>query len=381
MSPLRTPLCDELGIELPIVAFSYQPEVVAAVSRHGGLGVLGAVRFSPEELSKALDLVEDQAGGRPYGVDVVMPASTAALPPAEGRSLEEQMAALLGGLERMIPESHRSFVEQVLAAHDVPALPDGEQVPRGLLGWTDATARPQVEIALERDIALLANALGPPPADIVAAAHAKGVKVAALVGRADQAVAQRAQGVDLVVAQGTEAGGHTGEIATMVLVPEVVDAVAPAPVLAAGGIGRGRQVAAALALGAQGVWTGSIWLTTQEHELQDALRAKLLAASSRDTVRSRALTGKPARQLRTAWTDAWEQPDGPRPLGLPLQYLLTSQAQHRIRVSGKEELLGIPVGQIVGTMTASRPVAEVLDALVSEATDTLDRIATARSTP
>lgn len=375
---LKTPLCDDLGISTPICAFSYQPEVVAAVSRAGGLGVLGAVRFSPGELSEALDLIERDVGGRPYGVDVVMPASTAALPPlaGNGASPEEQMGALLRSLEGMIPEAHRRFVEQILDQHDIPPLPEGERVPRGLLGWTDTTARPQVEIALDRRIALLANALGPPPADIVDAAHEHGVLVAALVGRADQAVAQRAQGVDIVVAQGTEAGGHTGEIATMVLVPEVVDAVAPAPVLAAGGIGRGRQLAAALALGAQGVWTGSIWLTTREHELQDELRAKLLAATSRDTVRSRSLTGKPARQLRTAWTDAWEDPATPQPLALPLQYLLTSEAQHRIRISGKEALLGIPVGQIVGSMTASRPVAEVLDALEHEALEAIARLRT-----
>ena len=366
---LRTPLARELGIEHPIFAFTYQPEVAAAVSRNGGLGVLGAVRFSPEELAEALDYMDRETGGAPYGVDVVMPASSEKVDATQVPEILEQ-------LEKMIPQEHRDFIEQVLDQHGVPQLPDGEEVPRGLLGWTDATARPQVEIALSHDIALLANALGPPPRDIVDQAHERGVQVAALVGRVDQAVKQREQGVDIVVAQGTEAGGHSGEIATMVLVPEVAEALAPAPVLAAGGIGRGSQVAAALALGAAGVWTGSVWLTTTEHELQEALRAKLLAASSRDTVRSRSLTGKPARQLRTAWTDAWEDPENPDPLGMPLQYLLTSEAQHRIRVSGKEELLGMPVGQIIGSVTQSRPVADVMRSLIEDAAATIANLQT-----
>lgn len=361
---LRTPLARDLGIEHPIFAFTYQPEVAAAVSRNGGMGVLGAVRFSPEELAEALDYMDRETAGNPYGVDIVMPASSHKVDAT-------QVPDILRQLEEMIPQEHRDFIERVLDEHGVGPLPQGEEVPRGLLGWTDATARPQVEIALSHDIALLANALGPPPRDIVDHAHERDVQVAALVGRVDQAVKQRDQGVDIVVAQGTEAGGHSGEIATMVLVPEVVEALAPAPVLAAGGIGRGSQVAAALALGAVGVWTGSVWLTTAEHELQEALRAKLLAATSRDTVRSRSLTGKPARQLRTAWTEAWEDPNNPDPLGMPLQYLLTSEAQHRIRVSGKEELLGMPVGQIIGSVGEVRPVAEVMQSLVRGAAATI----------
>jgi NAD(P)H-dependent flavin oxidoreductase YrpB (nitropropane dioxygenase family) len=364
---IRTDLSATLGIDVPIFAFTYQPEVAAAVTRNGGLGVLGAVRFSPDELAEALAYMDRECAGRPYGVDVVMPASSEQVDAAD-------LPDILAKLEQMIPAEHRDFIERVLDTHGVPPLPEGEEVPRGLLGWTDATARPQVEIALSHPIALLANALGPPPRDIVDAAHERDVQVAALVGRFDQAVKQREQGVDIVVAQGTEAGGHSGEIATMVLVPEVVEALAPAPVLAAGGIGRGSQVAAALALGAQGVWTGSLWLTTAEHELQAALRAKLLAAGSRDTVRSRSMTGKPARQLRTAWTDAWDDPANPDPLGMPLQYLLTADAQHRIRVSGKEELLGMPVGQIIGSVTEVRPVAEVMRSLVADAEDAITRL-------
>ena len=364
---IRTQLSADLGIETPIFAFTYQPEVAAAVTRAGGLGVLGAVRFSADELAEALDYLDKETDGKPYGVDVVMPATSEKVDAAE-------TSELLAKLEAMIPQEHRDFIERVLDEHGIPPLPEGEEVPRGLLGWTDSAARSQVDVALAHPIALLANALGPPPKDVVDQAHAAGVRVAALCGRADQALKHREHNVDIVIAQGTEAGGHTGEIATMVLVPEVVEAVAPAPVLAAGGIGRGSQVAAALALGAQGVWTGSLWLTTAEHEQQEALRAKLLAASSRDTVRSKSLTGKPARQLRTAWTEAWEDPNNPKPLGLPLQYLLTSEAQHRIRLSGKEELLGMPVGQIIGSINEMRSVADVMAELVNDATATITRL-------
>ena len=356
---IRTPLCDRLGIEVPLFAFSYQPEVAAAVSKAGGLGVLGALRFSPEELDAAMAWIESEVGGRPYGIDVVMPASSAKVDAASPEDLKAQ-------LEAMIPDAHRAFVEQILDKYDVPPLDESGEEVRGVLGWTDLSAQAQLDVIWRHHPALLANALGPPPIDVVAAAHERDVPVAALVGRVDQALAQRDVGVDIVVAQGTEAGGHTGEISTFVLVPEVVDAVAPLPVLAAGGIGSGRQVAAALALGAQGAWTGSIWLTTAEHELSAAVRQKLLAASSRDAVRSRALTGKPARQLRTAWTEAWEGPDSPGTLPMPLQYLLTAEAQRRIHQADHPELQGMPVGQIVGSLTEVRPVREVVERLVRE---------------
>ncbi|MBO0732202.1 MAG: nitronate monooxygenase, partial [Acidimicrobiaceae bacterium] len=182
------------------------------------------------------------------------------------------------------------------------------------------------------------------------------------------------QGVDIIVAQGHEAGGHTGEVSTMVLVPEVVDAVAPTPVLAAGGIGSGRQMAAAMALGAEGVWTGSIWLTTAESDTAPQVIDKLLTASSRDTVRSRCMTGKPARQLRTAWTDAWESEESPGTLPMPLQYMLTADAQRRIARSGQRDLVGMPVGQIVGSMQHVRPVRDVVYDLIEGFIDATQRL-------
>ncbi len=369
---MRTPLCDRFGIDVPIFAFTHCRDVVAAVSRAGGFGVLGAIGFSPEQLEIELRWIDEHVEGKPYGVDIVMPA-TSAIP--DGVRLDAD------ALERMLPEPQKKFVAEILERYQVPPLPEGTPPPAaGLLDWAGGATRSQVDIALEHPIRLLVNALGPPPKDVVDRAHARGVPVAALVGSAKHAAEQVAAGVDLIVASGTEAGGHTGEIGTMVLVPDVVDAVTPTPVLAAGGIGTGRQVAAALALGAEGVWTGSIWLTVAESDTHPVIVEKLLHAGSRDTVRSRAMTGKPARQLRTPWTDAWDGPDSPGPLPMPLQFVLTADATARIhhfarkQGSRASELLGFPVGQIVSRMNHVRACHEVIFDLVDECLDSVKRL-------
>ncbi|MBB2909788.1 NAD(P)H-dependent flavin oxidoreductase YrpB (nitropropane dioxygenase family) [Streptosporangium becharense] len=368
---MRTRVTDMLGIEFPIFAFSHCRDVVAAVSRAGGMGVLGALYFSPEELETELKWIDDHVDGRPYGVDVVMPASYA------GADLDvDSPEDLVQRLQGMIPEGHRRFVEDLLAGHGVPPLSGDGDAGKVLLGWTDATARPQVEVALRHPIALLANALGPPPADVVEAAHAKGVKVAALASTPRHATKQVEVGVDIVVAQGTEAGGHTGEISTMVLVPQVVDAV-DVPVLAAGGIGDGRQMAAGLALGAEGVWTGSIWLAVEEADTPVLARERILRATSRDTVRSRSWTGKPARLLRNEWTDAWESSESPGTLPMPLQFMLVSEALRRIGRSDAAELATFPAGQIIGAVKRVRATRDVMFDLVEqyvEAKERLDRI-------
>lgn len=354
---MRTNLSDSFGLDLALFAFNYQPDVVIEVCKAGGMGVLGAVRFTPAELKEALVYIEANIGGRPYGVDVVMPAKTHAV---AGMEVEDMHTML----EKMIPQEHRDFVESVLDKHGVAKLPEDAETGRDLLSWNDTEAREQVAIALERpDVKLIVNALGAPPKDVVDQAHAQGVKVAALVGRKDHAMKQVANDVDIIVAQGTEAGGHSGDVATMVLVPEVVDAVEGRPVLAAGGIGNGRQVAAALALGAQGVWTGSMWLNTRECGQPEVMYEKFHAATSSDAVRSRAYTGKPARQLRTAWTEAWDDPTTPEALGMPLQYMLCAEAQDRIRRAGASDLMGTPIGQLVGSFTEVRTVAEVIETL------------------
>jgi NAD(P)H-dependent flavin oxidoreductase YrpB (nitropropane dioxygenase family) len=365
---MRTPLSEEFGLDLALFAFNYQPDVVIEVCKAGGMGVLGAVRFTPQELKEALDHIEANIGGRPYGVDVVMPAKTEAKAGMDVASMHEM-------LEKMIPQGHKDFVESVLEKYGVPPLPQDAEVGRDLLSWNDTEARQQVEVSLERpDVKLIVNALGAPPKDVVDQAHQAGVKVAALVGRKDHALKQVANDVDIIVAQGTEAGGHSGDIATMVLVPEVVEAVSPRPVLAAGGIGSGRQAAAALALGAQGVWTGSMWLNTVECHQSEIMYRKFREARSQDAVRSRAYTGKPARQLRTEWTDAWDDPANPDPLGMPLQYMLNSEALERIRRAGKEELMGTPIGQLVGSFKEVRTVAEVVAQLKDEYARTVDAL-------
>ena len=368
---MRTPICDRFGIEFPIFAFSHCRDVIAAVSRAGGFGVLGALAYAPDQLEIELNWIDDHVDGKPYGVDLVMPAKYV----GKGGGAD----ASLSNLESMIPAQHREFVEHLLEEHHVAPLPaDLEAGPVKAAGLNvDEEGPGQVEVTLAHPgVKLLVNALGPPPKEVVDQAHDHGLLVGALVGSRQHAERQVMQGVDVIVAQGTEAGGHTGDVSTMVLVPEVVDAVGPdVPVLAAGGIGTGRQMAAALALGAQGVWTGSIWLTVAEADTNPIAVEKMLAASSRGTVRSRAMTGKPARQLRTEWTDAWEREDAPPTLPMPLQGILFSEAQRRVVRSQNRELTGFPVGQIVGRMDKVRPVKDVIFDMVEEWIDTTQRMA------
>ncbi|MFI9626024.1 nitronate monooxygenase [Streptomyces sp. NPDC052042] len=360
---METELSKRLGVEHAIFGFTPFPAVAAAITRAGGFGVLGAVRYTAaDELARELDWMQEHTDGKPYGLDVVMPA----------RKVEGVTEA---DVEAMIPDGHRRFVRDTLAEHGVPELAEGEASGWRITGWMEDIARTQLDVAFDYPIKLLANALGSPPADVVRRAHDREVLVAALAGSARHARHHVDAGIDVVVAQGYEAGGHTGEIASMVLVPDVVDAVGPLPVLAAGGIGSGEQIAAGLALGAQGVWLGSIWLTTEEADLHSrALTRKLLAAGSGDTVRSRALTGKPARQLRTEWTDAWDDPSGPGALPMPLQGLLVAEALSRIQKYETGALLGTPVGQIVGRMNSERGVQAVFDDLTRGFERAIDRI-------
>ena len=367
---MRTPICDRLGIEFPIFAFSHCRDVVAAVSRAGGYGVLGALAYSPEELEIELTWIDEHVDDKPYGVDIVMPAKYV------GKGGGDD--ATVASLDSLIPEQHKQFVEALLDEHHVPPLPEdlATATPKAAGLNVDAEAPGQVEVSLAHGASMLVNALGPPPPEVIATAHEHGVLVGGLVGSRQHAERQVAMGVDVIVAQGTEAGGHCGEISTMVIVPEVVDAVGPdVPVLAAGGIGCGRQMAAAMALGAQGVWTGSIWLTVAEADTQPIVVEKFLEATSRDTVRSRAMTGKPARQLRSAWTDAWERDDTPDPLPMPLQGLLFNAAGRRITRAQNRELAGFPVGQIVGRMNSVRPARDVIFDMVEEWIETTERMA------
>jgi NAD(P)H-dependent flavin oxidoreductase YrpB (nitropropane dioxygenase family) len=369
---MRTRAAELLGVEFPICAFSHCRDVVAAVSNAGGFGILGAVAHSPERLRNELTWIEEQTGGKPYGVDLLLPQKYVG---AEHGGIDA------GQVSELFPEEHRAFIDDLLGRYGIPVSTDRPRTSRGGgLNISPKGYEPLLDVAFSHDIRLIASALGPPPSDLVDRAHDHDVLVAALAGTTQHARRHAAAGVDLIVAQGTEAGGHTGEVATMVLVPEVVDAVDPLPVLAAGGIARGRQIAAALALGAEGVWCGSVWLTTEEAETPPVVKEKFLAASSSDTVRSRSMTGKPARMLRTAWTDEWDRPDSPAPLGMPLQTALISDSQVRINQAAGQpgakarELATYFVGQVVGSLDRVRPTRAVVLDMVEEFIDTIRRL-------
>ena len=359
-----------LGVEFPIVAFSHCRDVVAAVSKAGGLGVLGVAGHTPEHLEMELSWIEKEVGDRPYGVDILIPAKYVGDDPG---GLEAPK------LEKLIPDEYRRFVDALLREHGVPLPPAEERRRGGDIILEQKKQQEIIELAFRHRIRLIGNALGPPPKWLIDRAHQEGVLVAALSGKVEHALRHVEAGADIIVAQGTEAGGHTGEIATMVLVPEVVDAVAPVPVLAAGGIASGRQVAAALALGAQGVWTGSVWLTTHEAETHPVVKQKFLEARSSDTVRSRSRTGKPARMLRSAWTDAWDDPRNPKPLPMPLQPQLIQRAWEQIERTahsspGASELVNYFVGQVVGSMNEIRSAKSVVEELVTGYLDTVERL-------
>jgi NAD(P)H-dependent flavin oxidoreductase YrpB (nitropropane dioxygenase family) len=378
---MHTEVCDRLGIEFPIFAFSHCRDVVAAVTNAGGFGVLGATAHSPHALEIDLTWIDEQVKGKPYGVDLLLPVKydqAAAQPqkaqPQKAQPQKQPREPVLGSPSAgsRFPAGHQAFVDDLLTRYGVPELPGHLTARSGSLSVSPQAASDLLDVAFGHPIRLVASALGPPPADLVRRAHDRGVVVAALVGTAEHARRQQAAGVDLIVAQGTEAGGHTGTISTMVLVPEVVRAVAPVPVLAAGGIVTGAQMAAAMALGAQGVWCGSVWLTTEEAETDPSVQKKMLAASSADTVRSRSLTGKPARMLRSAWTDEWESEQAPAPLPMPLQTMLTASAQQRINRNagaggdGAQELATYFVGQGVGLMDRVRPARQVVEQMVAD---------------
>lgn len=369
-------MSDLLGVEFPILAFSHCRDVVAGVTNAGGFGVLGAVAHTPEQLEIDLAWIEEQTKGKPYGVDLLLP--------------QKYAGADEGGLDReavrqLLPAPQQQFLEEILERYQVPELP--EDLRRGLgrrgggLQVSPKGYEPLLDVAFAHKMRLIASALGPPPPDLVERAHAHDVVVAALAGTRVHAERHNSMGVDIIVAQGTEAGGHTGEVATMVLVPEVAEAVAPTPVLAAGGIASGRQIAAAMALGAKGVWCGSVWLTTEEAETDPVVKKKFLAATSKDTVRSRSLTGKPARMLRSAWTDEWDRADAPDTLPMPLQSALVGEARMRIgraatkEGSGAEKLTNYFVGQVVGQMNKVQPVRQVVLDMVTEYADVVAEFA------
>ena len=369
---MKTDICEKLGIEYPIFAFTHCRDVVVAVSKAGGIGVLGAVGYSPEQLKEELDWIDEHIGEYPYGVDTVIPQKY------EGMD-EKDPEQLLESLQKMIPDGHREFVEELLSDNGVPKAPETNGPKGGLLGWTEATAEPQIDEALKHpNVKLIANALGTPPADMIKKIQDKGVLIGALCGKIKQAVAHKEAGLDFIIAQGGEGGGHTGEIGSIVLWPQIIDAVDGLPVLAAGGIGSGRQMAAAMSTGAQGVWCGSLWLAVEEAAAQPAEKDSYLNATSEDTIRSKAWTGKPARMLKNKWTEAWENPENPDPLPMPLQGMITFDAMRRTSMyagSGSTQDVSFnAAGQVIGQVKQIESVKDVIYRIINEYLDSIERL-------
>lgn len=368
---MKTEICKKLGIEAPIFAFTHCRDVVVAVSKAGGIGVLGAVGFTREQLKEELDWIDQHIGDLPYGVDVVIPQKYEGMGDTNPEELEKQ-------LEAMIPQQHKDFAQKLLADHGVPAWPDGSE-SMGLLGWTEATATPLLEEALSRPkCRLIANALGTPPADKVKMIQDSGRLVGALCGRVKQVKAHKEAGLDFIIAQGGEGGGHAGDVGSIVLWKQAVDVAGDTPVLAAGGIGSGEQMLAAMALGCQGAWTGSLWLAVEEAHAEPAQKQSYFDASSEDTVRSRSWTGKTCRMLKNEWTDAWDAPGAPEPLGMPLQGLVTSDGMRRTAayagVADTQKVAFNPVGQVVGQINQVESCRNVMFRLMTEYVDALERL-------
>lgn len=368
-------LCALTGAEFPLFAFSHCRDVVAAVSRASGFGVLGATRFTPEQLEKELAWIDAHVDGAPYGVDVLVPEVV----DPRVRELSDNRSRA-----KAIDPSYQEFVNSVLGAHDI--VPEAQMpILAERMGITPENGLALMQVAFRHPIRLIANALGVAPASMIAEGRKRGVPVAALVGAKEHAIRQAEAGVDIIVAQGTEAGGHCGEVSTLVLVPEVVRALEKAghdiPVLAAGGIMTGGQMAGMMAAGAQGAWTGSVWLATPEAETSEAFREKMVAARSRDTVRSRSRTGKPARQLNTPWQEAWDAPDGPGSLPMPLMGMVSEPAFARIEreaAAGNakaRELVSYFVGQGVGLVDQVRSSRQVVQDFREEFIDAVTGLA------
>ena len=368
---MRTPLCEKLGCALPIFAFSHCRDVVVEVTKAGGFGVLGAATFSPEQLEVELRWIDQHVDGRPYGVDVIIPTQ-----------YDKEAETTTEDLEKLIPAEHRDFMNRILDQAGVPQLPPDErarvlrEIVNGRGNMTPDGARRLLRVALAHDqVKLVVSALGSPPPDVVAELRERKVMIGAMCGKGQHAARHKAAGVQLIVAQGTEAGGHTGDIATMVLVPQVVEACGDeVAVLAAGGIAKGSQIAAALALGAQGVWCGTVWLGTRESELEPFEKEVLFAARAEDAVRRKARTGKTVRMIKSSLSEAWEQPGAPKYLPTPLQGILYNEAHARVVRAKRKDLYSFPAGQVVGMLNEETTVREVMMRMQVEYLDAMERL-------
>lgn len=367
---MQTEFAKQLGLEVPIFAFTHCRDVVVAVSKAGGIGVLGAVGYSPAQLKEELDWIDQHIGDHIYGVDTAIPQKY------EGKG-ETDPAKLVEMIQAAIPEQHRKFAAKLLSDHGVPEWPEGEDDVT--LSFSLAQAQLLVDEALTRPkCRMIVNALGTPPAEIVEQVHQSGRLIGALAGRLKHGLRHKEAGLDFIVCQGSEGGGHAGEVTSMVLWPQMVDAVAPLPVLAAGGIANGRQIMAAMSMGVAGVWMGSMWLNSTEAHAEPAQRESYMQASSEDTVRSKSFTGKTARMLKNEWTEAWENPENPQPLPMPLQGYLTFDATRRTHryagVGDTQKVAFNPIGQVVGQINEIESCRDIMMRLMTEYSDAYEHI-------
>ncbi|MEM7097750.1 MAG: nitronate monooxygenase [Pseudomonadota bacterium] len=370
---MRSPICEKLGIEFPLIAFTHCRDVVVEVSKAGGMGVLGAAGYDAQSLEIELSWIDEHIDGMPYGVDLIAPTSMAASDDDTRDSLVDR-----------VPQAHRDYAISVLAQHGIDAGDVFENQRAGVSSGflTENKAANIIDVAFSHPIKLIANALGVPPRYMLEMGKESGVAVAALVGAKEHAVKQVEAGVDILVVAGTEAGGHCGEVSTLVLVPEVVQAVQGSDVgiLAAGGIVTGRQMAGCMAMGAHGAWTGSMWLTTTEAETAPVVKEKYTQATSRQTVRSKYRTGKYSRQLRSDWTDAWEAEDAPDPLPMPLMSLVSEPALGRVAKlaegghTGARQLATYFVGQGVGLMNDIQDTRTVMREFMEDFLEATERL-------
>ena len=372
---MQNRLQKHLGFQSPIFAFSHCRNVVAEVTKAGGFGVLGASTFSPEQLEVELAWIDEQVGDLPYGVDVIIPVK-----------YDRDAEAAFGkkDLNDLIPDTHKAFMKDFLDAEGVPELPQEEktrvhdEIASGRGGMTPEGARRLLDVVVHHPkIRVVVSALGAPPADVVRDLRHRGIVIGAMCGKPKHASRQCAAGVDFVVAQGTEAGGHTGAISTLVLVPDVIDAVKnEIPVIAAGGFARGSQIAAALAMGAEGVWCGTVWLGTRESELTPFEKQAYFAAEAEDAVRRRCRTGKTVRMLKSRLSEIWEAPDAPEYLDPPLQGILFNEVTARVIRAERSDLYSFPAGQVVGSMKQETSVRQVMLEMQTELADALERLQT-----
>ena len=357
---MKSPICELLDIEFPLIAFTHCRDVVCEVSKAGGFGVLGAAGYGPEQLEIELAWIDEHIDGKPYGVDLIVPTSM----------VNQDESASPDELAAMVPDEHKAFAAGVLARHNIDTADVYERRGGGNGGFLGKKGAANIlDVAFNHPIRMIVNALGVPPQYMLELGKERGVPVGALVGAKHHAVKQAEAGVDILIVSGTEAGGHCGEVSTMVLVPEVVEAVKDIPgvcILAAGGIVTGRQMAAAMAMGAHGAWTGSVWLTTAESEVSPILKEKMLAAASNQTVRSKSRTGKYSRQVRSPWTDAWESDEAPSPLPMPLQSRIAEPALAKaVKLAegghaGAKQVATYFVGQGVGLMNQTLGAKQVV---------------------